>query len=69
LSLLAAPTGAFVAPSLPKTQQLSPVSLEVIRSKNFKNAVLVKPDVDGGGLAKAVVRATEVLIELSSMKK
>jgi hypothetical protein len=66
LNLLAAPAGAFVAPNLPKTQQPSSVALEVIRSKNFKNAKLVKPEVDAGGLAKSVVRADMEPVELSS---
>ena len=60
--LAAAPANAFVAPGMPKSyqqqQQRQQTSLEVIRSKNFKNAKLIKPEVDGAGLAKAVVSST-----------
>ena len=50
----AAPANAFVGPNLQKAGA-STTALEVIRSKNFKRAKLVEPEIDAGGLAKAGV--------------
>ena len=53
---LVAPASAFVAPNMPAAQRQQDTSLEVIRSKNFKNAKLdPNPTIDGAGLAKAGV--------------
>ena len=52
---LVAPAAAF-APNTPAVHRQQDTSLEVIRSKNFKNAKLdPNPAVDGAGIAKAGV--------------
>ena len=59
LLALVATANAFVAPSLPpnkaSTSTSSATSLEVIRSKNFKRAKLIDPEVDTAGVVKAGV--------------
>ena len=59
--LLAAPSAQAFAPVVPPattttSSSSTSTSLEVIRSKNFKNAKLVEAEVDAAGVVKAGVR-------------